>query len=110
MSQVTQLFFNYFLVVNLRFVSITVPHSPARTEGSVGLVIERKRAGKGFNDGLLWFCDNCNHKLHEVYFELHDIEKDFLPHFSTFYNSEEKRTCKKCGTVMETNPKFTTKK
>ena len=87
-----------------------VPHSPARTEGSVGLVIERKRAGKGFNDGLLWFCDNCNHKLHEVYFELHDIEKDFLPHFSTFYNSEEKRTCKKCGTVMETNPKFTTKK
>ena len=39
-----------------------------------------------------------------------DIEKDFLPHFSTFYNSEEKRTCKKCGTVMETNPKFTTKK
>ena len=35
-----------------------VPHSPARTAGSVGLVIERKRAGKGFNDGLLWFCDN----------------------------------------------------
>ena len=29
-----------------------VPHSPARTEGSVGLVIERKRAGKGFNDGF----------------------------------------------------------
>ncbi len=86
-----------------------VPHSPARTEGSIGLVIERKRAGKGFNDGLLWFCDNCNHKLHEVYFVLHDIEKDFLPHFSTFYNSEVKRTCKKCATVMETNPKFTKK-
>jgi 3-hydroxyanthranilate 3,4-dioxygenase len=25
-----------------------IPHSPARTEGSIGLVIERKRAGKGF--------------------------------------------------------------
>lgn len=87
-----------------------IPHSPSRTEGSVGLVIERKRAGKGFTDGLLWFCDNCNHKLHEVYFELHNIEKDFLPHFNEFYNSEEKRTCKKCGTVMETNPKFVTKK
>ena len=85
------------------------PHSPSRTAGSVGLVIERKRARKGFTDGLLWFCDNCNHKLHEVYFELHDIEKDFLPHFSTFYNSEEKRTCQKCGTVMETNSKFTKK-
>ncbi len=84
-----------------------VPHSPARTEGSVGLVIERKRAGKGFTDGLLWYCDNCNHKLHEVYFELNDIEKDFLPHFTEFFTSEEKRTCKQCGTIMETNPKYT---
>ena len=84
-----------------------VPHSPARSEGSVGLVIEKKRAGKGFSDGLLWYCDTCNHKLHEVYFELHDIEKDFLPHFQELYNSEEKRTCKQCGTVMETNPKYT---
>jgi 3-hydroxyanthranilate 3,4-dioxygenase len=49
----------------------------------VQLVIERKRAGQGFVDGLLWFCDNCNHKLHEVYFELNDIEKIFLPHFRT---------------------------
>jgi 3-hydroxyanthranilate 3,4-dioxygenase len=53
------------------------PHSPVRSEGSIGF-IERKRAGQGFVDGLLWFCDNCNHKLHEVYFELNDIEKDFL--------------------------------
>ncbi len=83
-----------------------VPHSPNRTEGSVGLVIERKRAGKGFTDGLLWFCDNCNEKLHEVYFELHDIEKDFLSHFEAFYTSEEKRTCKKCGHVMETDKRF----
>lgn len=58
-----------------------VPHSPSRSAGSIGLVIERKRAGKGFTDGLLWFCDHCNEKLHEAYFELHDIEKDFLPHF-----------------------------
>ncbi|MEX0997043.1 MAG: 3-hydroxyanthranilate 3,4-dioxygenase [Flavobacteriaceae bacterium] len=84
-----------------------VPHSPSRSKGSIGLVIERKRAGKGFTDGLLWFCDNCNHKIHETYFELHDIEKDFLPHFKTFYNSKELRTCSNCGTVMETDPRFT---
>ncbi len=83
-----------------------IPHSPNRTENSVGLVVERKRAGKGFVDGLLWFCEQCNHKLHEAYFELHDIEKDFLPHFNAFYNSEEMRTCKNCGTTMKTNPKF----
>lgn len=79
-----------------------VPHSPMRTENSVGLVIERKRNDlPDAKDGLVWFCENCNHKLHEVYFSLNDIEKDFLSHFENFYNSEEKRTCKKCGTVMQ---------
>ncbi|MBQ0907646.1 3-hydroxyanthranilate 3,4-dioxygenase [Flavobacterium sp. F-328] len=85
------------------------PHSPVRSEGSIGLVIERKRAGQGFTDGLLWFCDNCNHKLHEVYFELYNIEKDFLPHFKHFYNSESLRTCDSCGTVMQADPKFVSK-
>ena len=84
-----------------------VPHSPVRSEGSIGLVIERKRVGKGFTDGLLWHCDNCNHKLYEVKFELHDIEKDFLPHFKHFYNSLDLRTCDNCGTVMEADPRFT---
>lgn len=83
-----------------------VPHSPGRTEGSVGLVIERVREGKGFKDGLLWFCENCNHPLHETYFELHDIEKDFLPHFRHYYGSEDLRTCKQCGHVMEADPRF----
>lgn len=82
------------------------PHSPVRSHGSIGLVIERKRAGKGFKDGLLWFCDNCNNKLHEVYFELHNIEKDFLPHFEHFYNSASLRCCKKCGSIMETDARF----
>ena len=84
-----------------------VPHSPNRGEGSIGLVIERKRAGEAGKDGLLWFCDTCNTKLHDVYFELNDIEKDFLSHFKTFYNSEELRTCSNCGTVMEADPRFT---
>jgi 3-hydroxyanthranilate 3,4-dioxygenase len=83
-----------------------IPHSPSRSEGSIGLVIERVRAGKGFTDGLLWYCESCNNKLHEVFFELHDIEKDFLPHFKAFYGSEEKRKCGNCGHVMETDPRF----
>lgn len=83
-----------------------VPHSPGRSEGSVGLVIERVRAGKGFTDGLMWFCDVCNTKLHEVFFELKDIENDFQVHFRHYYGSEELRTCKNCGHVMETDPRF----
>jgi 3-hydroxyanthranilate 3,4-dioxygenase len=83
-----------------------VPHSPVRSAGSIGLVIERVRKGGDFKDGLLWFCDNCNHKLHEVYFPLVNIETDFQPNFKEFYASEDLRTCKKCGTVMESDPRF----
>ena len=86
-----------------------VPHSPVRSEGSIGLVIERKRAGLGFQDGLLWYCDNCNTKLHDVYFELHNIEKDFLSHFNDFYTSKDLRTCNNCGTVMPTDERFVAK-
>ncbi|MCH8554626.1 MAG: 3-hydroxyanthranilate 3,4-dioxygenase [Schleiferiaceae bacterium] len=82
-----------------------VPHSPIRPEGSVGLVIERVRKAE-HTDGLLWFCDNCNHKLHEAYFPLSNIEKDFLPRFREFYGSEVLRTCSACGTVMQADPRF----
>lgn len=78
-----------------------IPHSPGRTEGSIGLVIERVREGKGYKDGLLWFCEKCNNKLHETYFELHNIESDFQPRFKEYYESEDLRTCKKCGHVMQ---------
>ncbi len=85
-----------------------VPHSPVRHKGSIGLVIERKRAEMNVDDGLLWFCDNCNHKLYEAYFTLNDIEKDFLGHFKHFYGSEELRTCDKCNMVMPVDERFVT--
>lgn len=84
-----------------------VPHSPVRSEGSIGLVIERKRDDLDAQDGLLWFCDQCNNKLYDVYFPLTDIETDFLKHFKHFYGSKELRTCNNCGTVMDTDPRFT---
>lgn len=83
-----------------------VPHSPIRGENSIGLVVERIRQPE-HQDGLLWYCDNCNHLLHETYFPLTNIEKDFLPRFREFYNSEELRRCDNCGQVMETDPRFT---
>ncbi len=83
-----------------------IPHSPGRHEGSIGLVVERVREGRGFKDGLQWYCDSCNHKLYDVRFELKNIETDFLPHFKHFYGSEELRTCDNCGHVMETDPRF----
>ena len=82
------------------------PHSPMRGENTVGLVIERVRKGTDMKDGLLWFCDNCNNKLHETYFPLDNIEKDLLPRFKEFYSSEKLRTCSKCNQTMEIDERF----
>jgi 3-hydroxyanthranilate 3,4-dioxygenase len=84
-----------------------VPHSPVRHEGSIGLVIERKRINLDVKDGLLWYCDQCNQKLHDVYFPLEDIEKDFLRHFKDFYSNTSLRTCTNCGEVMPVDERFT---
>ncbi len=83
-----------------------VPHSPGRSEGSIGLVIERVRKGTNMKDGLLWFCEKCNNQLHETYFPSDNIETDFLAKFKEYYGSEDMRTCKQCGHVMETDPRF----
>ncbi|MBS1651896.1 MAG: 3-hydroxyanthranilate 3,4-dioxygenase [Bacteroidetes bacterium] len=80
-----------------------VPHNPKRKANTIGLVIERTRK-EGEKDGLLWFCEKCNHKLHEAYFKLTDITTQFQEEFKNFYQNAEKRTCKKCGTVMEPPP------
>jgi 3-hydroxyanthranilate 3,4-dioxygenase len=82
-----------------------VPHSPVRSENSIGLVIERKREAE-HKDGLMWFCNGCNTILHETYFKLTNIEKDFQPRFIEFYASEDLRTCKNCSEVMDTDPRF----
>jgi len=76
-----------------------VPHSPQRPANTVGLVMELYRPGH--QDGFMWFCEKCNHKLYEEYFQLEDIVKQLPPLLQKFYDSEELRTCKNCGTVME---------
>lgn len=82
-----------------------VPHSPMRSEGSIGLVVELKRQ-EAEKDGLMWFCDNCNNKLHDDYFKLNNIEKDFLPRFKEYYGSEKLRTCTNCGEQMKADERF----
>ena len=81
-----------------------VPHQPRRGPNTVGLVIEVKR--ETLEDGLQWYCENCNNLLHEYKFHLTNIEKDFIPRFREFYSSLEYRTCKKCAHVMEVDPRF----
>lgn len=80
-----------------------VPHNPVRFKNTVGLVMERKRR-EGEKDGLMWFCEKCNSKLFDEFFELTDITTQFQDVFTKFYNSLELRTCKTCGHVMEPPP------
>jgi len=75
-----------------------LPHSPQRFPDTVGLVIERRRQ-EGEKDGLQWYCENCNQKLYEEFFELTNIETQFPPVFQRYYDSAQHRTCRHCGTV-----------
>ena len=84
-----------------------VPHSPQRTAGSIGLVIERARNPE-HTDGLMWFCLNCNHKLYEEYFQMENIMTQMQGVFAKFYASEELRTCNNCGVVMAVPEKYKT--
>ena len=76
-----------------------VPHSPQRSAGSVGLVIERQRRA-GELDGLQWYCEHCTTLLYQEYFPLTDIETQFPPVFARFFDSVAHRTCRQCGQLM----------
>jgi 3-hydroxyanthranilate 3,4-dioxygenase len=80
-----------------------VPHNPIRFKNTIGLVMERRRRN-GEKDGLMWFCEKCNTKLYEEFFELNDITSQFQEIFVKFYGSEELRTCKSCGLKMDPPP------
>ena len=77
-----------------------MPHSPQRPANTIGLVIERHRRA-GEEDKLMWFCENCNHKLHEASFQMKDIVKELPVVMKAFMDDENLRTCGACGTVMQ---------
>jgi 3-hydroxyanthranilate 3,4-dioxygenase len=77
-----------------------VPHSPQRPANTVGLVIERYRRD-GEKDGFMWFCENCGNKLHEDFTEVTDIVKQLPVIMGNFWDDEQKRTCNKCGDVLQ---------
>ncbi len=76
------------------------PHSPQRGPNTVGLVIEKIRK-ESEDDGFMWFCENCGNMLYEEKLHVSDIVKQLPPVMERFYNDEHKRTCNKCGAVMQ---------
>jgi len=76
-----------------------VPHSPQRPAGSVGIVVERRRAPHEL-DGFSWYCENCGNRLFLERVAVGNIETELPRIFARFYTSEQLRTCRVCGTVM----------
>jgi 3-hydroxyanthranilate 3,4-dioxygenase len=75
------------------------PHSPQRGPNTVGLVIEKKRETE--YDGFMWFCEKCGNKLYEESLHVDDIVKQLPPVMNRFWEDTMKRTCDKCGAMME---------
>ena len=88
------------------YLPTRIPHSPQRAADSIGLVIERKRLVHE-KDGLLWYCERCNHKLFEEFFTLENVEVDFLAVFDRFYRSVERRSCQACGHLNPAPDRYT---
>jgi 3-hydroxyanthranilate 3,4-dioxygenase len=80
-----------------------VPHSPQRPAGSVGLVVERRRAPEEL-DGFSWYCENCGHQLYLERVPVSNLVTQLPEIFSRFFSNVARRTCGACGTIMPTPP------
>ena len=63
-------------------------------------MIERRRQEEE-RDHLRWFCEKCGEMLYDTNFQLVDLGKQLKPLMADFWADEGKRTCQKCGTVMQ---------
>jgi 3-hydroxyanthranilate 3,4-dioxygenase len=84
-------------------VPALTPHSPHRPADTWGLVIEVKRAPTQ-TESLVWLCDTCDAKLHEVTMHVADIEKELKRAIEDFDARVDLRTCTRCGHVQPEHP------
>ncbi|NUQ67313.1 MAG: 3-hydroxyanthranilate 3,4-dioxygenase [Phycisphaerales bacterium] len=83
-----------------------VPHRPQRPAGTIGLIAEFPRGfdtkGNPQKDGLQWYCPDCDHLVYDARFVLKKIDKDLAVVMNDFWNGPVgRRTCKKCGCVIQ---------
>ena len=77
-----------------------IPHSPQRSENSVGLVVEKTRKSTDL-DGFQWYCDNCDALIYEKYTQLSNIVTQLPIIFDEFWTNKDNRRCDKCDHVLE---------
>ena len=77
-----------------------VPHRPQRPAGTIGLIVEFPRGDQ--DDGLRWYCGNCDELVHEAKWRLKKIDEDLAVIMEDFWGGPvDRRTCRKCETVIE---------
>ena len=87
----------------LRLMPALTPHLPHRPADTWGLVVEIKRTPEQ-TESLLWFCDRCHARLHEVTMLVADIEGELKAAIEHFDSSVVLRTCRQCGYVQPEKP------
>jgi 3-hydroxyanthranilate 3,4-dioxygenase len=83
-----------------------VPHRPQRPPGTVGLIVEFPRGvddrGNPHKDALRWYCPECDELVHETQWVLKKIDEDLKVIMNEYWGGPvEKRTCKRCGHVID---------
>ncbi|GMV26653.1 MAG: hypothetical protein AMXMBFR58_26840 [Phycisphaerae bacterium] len=83
-----------------------IPHRPQRPAGTVGMIVEFPRGfddqGNPQKDGLQWYCPSCDSLVHDARWVLRKIDEDLKVIMEDFWGGPvERRTCKRCGTVIQ---------
>ena len=64
------------------------------------MVVERQRRPEE-KDRFQWYCDGCGGLLHEAALRVTDLATQIKPVLEAFYADEKRRTCRRCGAVMQ---------
>ncbi|RFU74698.1 3-hydroxyanthranilate 3,4-dioxygenase [Trichoderma arundinaceum] len=86
------------------------PHNPVRFANTVGVVLEQRRPADSI-DRMRWYCAPCSSApgaeaviVHEAAFHCTDLGTQIKQAVEDFKGDEQKRTCRKCGTVADWAP------
>ncbi|KZF25901.1 3-hydroxyanthranilate 3,4-dioxygenase [Xylona heveae TC161] len=80
------------------------PHNPVRFANTVGIVLEQPRPADSV-DRLRWYCQDCGSVVHEASFHCTDLGTQVKDAVNAFRNDDEKRKCKKCGSLADVVPR-----
>ena len=80
-----------------------LPHSPRRSAGSWGLVVERKR-GIGETEAFVWFCERCDEKVYSESLTQEDIGGQVNRIYGAFNGDPSLRTCRNCDFRFPESP------